>query len=76
MRDLSTIRDAWPAMDAEETRLLRQMSVTESLRLFSMLYEAFAPRFREEAGYLQEREAAAVDLRRKMVRLAQQLKEA
>lgn len=69
--DLSRIRDAWPILEAEKTRLLREMSVAESLRVYAMLYEAFAGRLgAEEEKYREEREAAVLDRQRKLVRLA------
>lgn len=49
MRPLSHIRDGWEAIEAEETRLLREMSAAESLRHFLELQQDFA-------GWLDETE--------------------
>jgi hypothetical protein len=75
MQDLSTLRTRWAEVEAEETRLLREMTIAERLRAFTMLYEAFTPRFRaDEPAYLSEREAALIERQRRLVRLAQWLK--
>ena len=76
MQDLSTLRTRWRDIDEEETRLLREMTIAERLHLFSVLYDAFAPRFQaDEQTYLVEREAALIDRQRRLVRLARWLKE-
>lgn len=76
MQDLSTLRTRWTEIEAEETRLLREMTIAESLQIYAMLYEAYAPRFRaEEQEYLAEREAALIERQRRLVRLAQWLKD-
>jgi len=75
MQDLSTLRTRWTEIEAEETRLLREMTIAERLRAFTMLYDAFALRFRaDEPAYLAEREAALIERQRRLVRLAQWLK--
>ncbi len=71
MQDLSTLRTRWAEIEAEETRLLREMTVTESLRQFAMLYEAYAPRLSQDAAYQAEREAALIEQQRPLQRLAQ-----
>jgi hypothetical protein len=50
MQDLSTLRTRWAEVEAEETRLLREMTIAERLRAFTMLYDAFALRFRADEG--------------------------
>jgi len=76
MRDLSQVRDGWDEIEAEETRLLREMPIAEGLKIFAVLYDAFAPRFRaEEQTYLAEREAALIERQRRLARLAQWLKD-
>ena len=40
MRELSAVREGWDAFEAEETRLLRSMTVQESMRQLLMLQEA------------------------------------
>ena len=74
MQDLSTLRTRWSEIEAEETRLLRAMTVAERLHAFAMLYDAYAPRLSEDAAYQAEREAALIERQRRLVRLAQWLK--
>lgn len=74
MQDLSTLRTRWTEIEAEETRLLHEMTIAERLRAFAMLYDAFAPRLTKDAAYQAEREAALVERQRRLVRLAQWLK--
>jgi hypothetical protein len=70
MQDLSTLRTRWAEIEAEETRLLREMTVAESLRQFAMLYDAYAPRLSNDAAYQAEREAALIERQRRLQRLA------
>ena len=75
MRDLNTIRRDWSDIEAEETRLLREMTVADSLKAFALLYEAYALRFRaEEAAHLVEREAELIERQRRLARLADWLR--
>ncbi len=74
MQDLSTLRTRWTEIEAEETRLLREMTIAERLRAFAMLYDAFTARFRADPTYWAEREAALIERQRRLVRLAQWLK--
>jgi hypothetical protein len=71
MQDLSTLRTRWTDIEAEETRLLREMTIAESLRQFALLYEAYAPRLSEDAAYQAERDAALIEQQRRLQRLAQ-----
>jgi hypothetical protein len=73
MQDLSTLRTRWTEIEAEETRLLREMTVAESLRQFTLLYETYAPRLNDDAAYQAEREAALIERQRRLQRLAQWL---
>jgi hypothetical protein len=75
MQPLSTLRTRWTEIEAEETRLLREMTVAERLRAFAILYDAFAPRFRAgDPAYSAEREAALIERQSRLVRLAEWLK--
>ncbi len=74
MQDLSTLRTRWTEIEAEETRLLREMTVAERLCAFAMLYDAFVLRFRADPTYQADREAALIERQRRLVRLAQWLK--
>ena len=76
MQDLSTLHTRWAEIEEEETRLLREMSIEESLRIYAMLYDAFAPRFQaEEQAHLIEREAELIERQRRLVKLADWLKD-
>jgi hypothetical protein len=75
MQDLSTLRTHWAEIEAEETRLLREMTVAESLGQFATLYDAYATRLSQDAAYQAEREAALIELQRRLQRLAEWLKE-
>jgi hypothetical protein len=70
MQDLSTLRTRWAEIEAEEIRLLREMTVAESLRQFAMLYEAYAPRLSNDVAYQAEREAALIEQQRRLQQLA------
>ena len=74
MGDGSTWQEHWREIEAEEVRLLRDMSVSEGLRTFAILWDAFRSRFQaEEEGYLREREAALIERQQRLVRLAEWL---
>jgi hypothetical protein len=75
MQDLSTLRTRWAEIEAEETRLLRAMTIADRLRAFAMLYDAFAPRLTKDTAYQAEREAALIERQHRLMRLAQWLKE-
>ena len=76
MRDLSTLRNGWDEIEVEETLQLREMTIAESLHIFSVLYESFKARFlAEESTYLIEREADLIEQHRRLVRLAEWLTE-
>ena len=75
MQDLRVLRRTRDDVDAVETRLLRSMTIADGLRIFALLYEAYAPRLRaEEPDYLVEREAALIERQRRLLRLAEWLK--
>jgi hypothetical protein len=72
MRDLSAVREGWDAFEKEETRLLRAMTVQESMRQLLMLQEAFEPQFRQTAAlFAAERWAALAELQERLRRLAE-----
>jgi len=75
MESLKTLRDKWVEVEAEETQLLRQMTVAESLKEFAMLYEVYADRLQaDEPAALLERETALIERQRRLLRLAMWLK--
>jgi hypothetical protein len=73
MEDLRILRDKWAEFEAEETRLLRQMSVTESLHEARVLYDAYAGQPAEDSPELTEHESAIIARQDRLVRLAKWL---
>lgn len=68
--DLNRVRDGWQEIEAEETRLLRQMTVQESLRQLLALQRAFEPYLRQtEALFRAERMAYLEELQRRLAQL-------
>ena len=75
MEPLSAIRNKWPEVEAEETRLLREMTIAQSLKEFAMLYDAYADHLQsDDFSAWPEREAALIERQQRLVRLAQWLK--
>jgi len=71
MKDLSRVRDGWDEVEAEETRLLRQMTVQESLRHLLALQRAFEPQLQQtEELFRAERLAYLEELQRRLAALA------
>ncbi len=73
MQNLSALRTRWAEIEAEEARLLRELTVAEGLRQFALLYEVYAPRLSKDAAYQAEREAALIEQQRRLQRLSQWL---
>ncbi len=72
MRTLSSLREGWDAFEEEETRLLRAMTVQESMRQWLMLQEAFEPQLQQTAAlFAPERWAALAELQARLRRLAE-----
>ncbi len=72
MRELSSLREGWDMFQEEETRLLRAMTVQESMRQWLMLQEAFEPQLQETAAlFAPERWAALAELQVRLRRLAE-----
>ena len=73
--NLSRIRDGWDEVEAEETRLLRRMTVKESLGHLLSLQNAFESQLqRTESLFRAERIAYLQDLQEKLSRLANWMK--
>ena len=71
MRELSAVRDGWDAVEAKDTRLLRGMTVQESVRQWLALQRAFESQLQEtEALFRPERQAALAELQARLRRLA------
>jgi len=74
MDDLRILRDKWAEIEAEETQLLRRMTVAESLHEVRMLYDAYAAQPSEDSAALSDHEAAIIATQRQLVRLAEWLR--
>lgn len=76
MRDLSAMRLGWEEVKAEETRLLRQMTVQEGVSQLLALHRIFEPQFQQtEALFRPEREAYLMELQQRLRRLAEWMRE-
>ena len=65
MLGLTALRQDWEAIEVEETRLLRRMTVQESLRQWLMLQSAFEPQLQAtDALFAEERRACLGEPRR------------
>jgi len=70
VKGLRSLRDGGERVEAEETRLLRQMTVAESLRPFLLLQRAFEPQLQQtEALFRAERLAHLEELQRRLAAL-------
>lgn len=47
MRDLSTLRQGWDEIEAEETRLLRELTIQESMSQLLRLQQAVEPQLQQ-----------------------------
>ncbi|MDW7990688.1 MAG: hypothetical protein RMK65_00780 [Anaerolineae bacterium] len=66
----------WKALEAERIRLLRRMTVQESLQQYLALQQALEPQFQAtEALFRPQRMAYLAELQRRLARLDQWLKE-
>ena len=50
MRELRTLREGWEMVEAEESRLLRGMTIQESVRLWLMLQRSFEAQLQQTAA--------------------------
>ena len=74
MEALNTLRTRWADVEAEETRLLRAMTVSEGLQELAMLYAAYESSLQADAAEQAERTAALRERQRRLVQLAVWLK--
>ncbi|MDY7080139.1 MAG: hypothetical protein SXV54_24930 [Chloroflexota bacterium] len=76
MRGLSRVRDGWDEVEVEETRLLRQMTVQESLRHLLTLQRAFEPQLQQtEPLFRADRLAYLEELQRRLATLVRRTEE-
>jgi hypothetical protein len=67
MSDLSILREGWDSIQKEETRLLRAMTVQESLKQWLQLQQAFEWQLQQTAKFFEsERRAALVELQNRL----------
>ena len=72
MRDHSALREGWDAFDFEEARLLRAMTIQESLDQLLMLQRTWEPQFQRTAAlFIPERWAALTEIQERLRRLAE-----
>ncbi len=70
VENLRRIREGWDEVEAEKARLLRQMTVRESLLQYLALQRAFEPHLRRtEAIFRAERLAYLAAFQRRLSRL-------
>ncbi len=70
MDDLQRLRYGWDGMEAEETRLLRQLTVPESIAQFLALQTEFEPWLQEtEAIFRTQRFEAIANLQQRLLKL-------
>jgi len=71
MQGLDTLREGWAEIDEIETRLLRRMTIQESLADWLALQRAFEAQLLETALlFAKERRAALAELQARLRRLA------
>jgi len=73
MYDLSILREGWDLIRKEETRLLRSMTVQESLKQWLQMQQAFEWQLQQTAGIFElERRAALAELQDQLQRIVEQ----
>jgi hypothetical protein len=70
MEALSTLRTKWAEVEAEETRLLRKMTVSDGLQELTMLYAAYGSDLQADVVEQAERTAALLERQRRLTQLA------
>jgi hypothetical protein len=72
MRELRSLREGWETFEAEETRLLRGMTVQDSIRDWLMLQRTFEAQLQQTSTIFgPERQAALAQLQARLRRLAE-----
>jgi hypothetical protein len=72
MRELRTLREGWDILEADETRLLRRLTIHESIRQWLILQQTFEPQLQETAAIFgSERQTALVQLQARLRRLVE-----
>ena len=72
MRELRTLREGWEMAEADESRLLRRMTIQESVRLWLMLQRSFEAQLQQTTALFgPERQAALAQFQARLRRLAE-----
>jgi hypothetical protein len=72
MRDLSALREGWETIEAEETRLLRALTVQDSVRQWLMLQRTFEVQLQNTAAlFAPERQAALAQFQSRLHQIAE-----
>lgn len=70
MNDLRQLRDGWGEVEAEEMRLLRQMTIQESVAHYLALQREFEPWLQEtKAEFREPRQQAIIQLQARLCKL-------
>ncbi len=76
MQNLSTLRNIWKQVQAEENKLPSPLTIQESVDQFLGMYQTFAPDLKKtEALFRPERETFLIDFQQRLRRIAQWQKE-
>ncbi len=72
MRELAVSREGWEAVEAEETRLLRGMTVQDSVRQWLILQRSFEAQLQQTAAIFgPDRWAALAQLQARLRRMGE-----
>jgi len=72
MRELSTLREGWETVEAEETRLLRGMTTQDSIRQWLILQRSFEAQLQQTAAIFgPERRATLAQLQARLRLMAE-----
>ena len=74
MEALNTLRTKWAAIEAEETRLLREMTVSDGLLELTLLYAAYGTALQADVVDQAERTEALRERQHRLLQLANWLK--
>ena len=72
MRELAALREGWEEVEAEETRLLRSMTVEDSIRQWLTLQRSFEAQLQQTAAMFgPDRRAALAELQARLRRISE-----
>lgn len=74
MRELTALREGWELIEADETRLLRQMSIQDSAREWLKLQQSFESQLQQTAAlFAQDHRTGLAELQARLGRLVKKL---